>query len=381
MTASCANRPSLDTSNVEITLSAETTETESASVEIAGLPTEYLNSLKSAELTEDRWAELFRVTVSHEGNGSGIVLPAVLGSYSIGETGVLQFSPMFPFDPGRSYTVQFDPARLSEFGETNLTATDAVLTLPKPDVLPTTVVEHVFPSGDRVPENQLKLYLHFSAPMSHVDGLEYLSLRDARGREVEAPFLPFGTEFWDVNHVRYTVFFDPGRVKQGLELNERLGRPLQAGASYTLVVDPAWPDAQGNPLKTPFEKRFSVGPADTTPLSQDAWRLRVPVGGSTQRLVVSFPEPLDHALMTRTIGVQDDAGRPVAGTVETGNWETRWMLTPAQPWAPGPYTLVVSPSLEDLAGNQVGTPFEVNVFEQAESAPMEDAIHIPFEIQ
>ena len=42
---------------------------------------------------------------------------------------------------------------------------------------------------------------------------------------------------------------------------------------------------------------------------------------------------------------------------------------------------MVSPSLEDLAGNQVGTPFEVNVFEQAESAPMEDAVRIPFEIQ
>ena len=105
----------------------------------------------------------------------------------------------------------------------------AVVALPRPDVEPTTVVDRVFPSGDRVPENQLKLYLHFSAPMSHVDGLEYLSLRDARGRTVDVPFLPLGTEFWDPDHLRYTVFFDPGRVKQGLELNERLGRPLQEG--------------------------------------------------------------------------------------------------------------------------------------------------------
>ena len=381
MAAGCANDPTLGTSGIDITLSAETTGTESTSVEITGLPAEYLNSLESAKLTDDRWTELFRVTVSHEDDESGSALPAVLGSHIIDETGVLRFTPMFPFDPGRSYAVRFDPGRLSEFVETNLTATDAVVTLPKPDILPTTVVEHVFPSGDRMPENQLKLYLHFSAPMSHVDGLEYLSLRDSRGREVEAPFLPFGAEFWDTDHVRYTVFFDPGRVKQGLELNERLGRPLQAGESYSLVIDPAWPDAQGNPLKTPFEKHFSVGSADTIPLAQDAWRLRVPASGSTQRLVVSFPEPLDHALMTRAIGVQDDAGRPVEGTVETGNWETRWMMTPSRPWTPGTYTLVASPVLEDLAGNRIGTPFEVNAFERVNSAPAEDAIHIPFEIR
>ena len=31
------------------------------------------------------------------------------------------------------------------------------MALPKPEVEPTTVVDRVFPSGDRLPENQLKL--------------------------------------------------------------------------------------------------------------------------------------------------------------------------------------------------------------------------------
>ena len=197
----------------------------------------------------------------------------------------------------------------------------------------------------------------------------------------EDAFLPLGTEFWDRDHLRYTVFFDPGRVKQGLELNERLGRPLREGETYTLVVDPTWPDAEGNPLQAPFEKRFTVGPADTTPLDTASWRLRVPASGSTQRLVISIPEPLDHALMRRAIGVEDEAGRRVDGEVEIGNWETRWTLTPSRPWVAGAHSLVVLSILEDLAGNKIGTPFEIDVFEQVDETTTDEQFRIPFEIR
>ena len=353
-------------------------------IEVGGLTAEDLAALRAAGLSDDEWAELLRVTVvreDREDDADGLETPPVLGSYAVGDDGVLRFNPMFPFDPGRPYSVRFDSSRLPGRESDAIDPVVAVVALPKPDVKPTTVVDRVFPSGDRLPENQLKLYLHFSAPMSNVDGLEYLSLRDARGRAVEEPFLPLGAEFWDLDHVRYTVFFDPGRVKQGLELNERLGRPLQEGETYTLVVDPTWPDAEGNPLQAPFEKRFTVGPADTTPLDTATWRLRVPASGSRQRLVVSIPEPLDHALMRRAIGVEDEAGRRIDGEVEVGNWETRWTLTPSRPWAAGAYSLVASSILEDLAGNRIGTPFEIDVFEQVDDTPARERFRIPFEIR
>ena len=354
---------------------------EGASIEVGGLTAEDLNALRAAGLGDDEWVELLRVTVAREDDDSGLEMPPVLGSHAIGDDGVLRFNPMFPFDPGRPYSVRFDPTRLPGREAAGIDPVVAVVALPKPAVEPSTVVDRVFPSGDRLPENQLKFYLHFSAPMSHVDGLEYLSLRDGRGRTVEEVFLPLGTEFWDRDHLRYTVFFDPGRVKQGLQLNERLGRPLQEGETYTLVVDPTWPDAEGNPLQAPFEKRFSVGPADTTPLDTASWRLRVPAAGSTQRLVVSIPEPLDHALMRRAIGVEDEAGRRVDGEVEVGNWETRWTLTPSQPWVGGAYSLVVLSILEDLAGNKIGTPFEIDVFKQVDETTTGERFRIPFEIR
>ena len=354
---------------------------EGASIEVGGLTAEDLNALRAAGLGDDEWVELLRVTVAREDDDGGLELPPVLGSYTIDDDRVLRFNPMFPFDPGRPYAVRFDPTRLPGRESAAIDPIVAVMALPKPEVEPTTVVDRVFPSGDRLPENQLKLYLHFSAPMSNVDGLEYLSLRDARGRAVEEVFLPLGTEFWDRDHLRYTVFFDPGRVKQGLELNERLGRPLREGETYTLVVDPTWPDAEGNPLQAPYEKRFTVGPADTTPLDTATWRLRVPASGSTQRLVVSMPEPLDHALMRRAIGVEDEAGRRVNGEVEIGNWETRWTLTPSQPWAAGAYSLVASSILEDLAGNTIGKRFEIDVFEQVEETTTGAQFRIPFDIR
>ncbi len=355
-----------------------------ASIAVAGLMGGDLDALLAAGVSDAEWAELFRVTVvreDREKDDDSIDIPPVTGSYHVGGDGLLRFTPMFPFDPGRPYSARFDPTKLPGRAAAAIDPIVAVVALPKPDVTPTTVVERIFPSGDRIPENQLKLYLHFSAPMSNVDGLEYLSLLDARGRAVEEPFLPLGREFWDPDHLRYTVFFDPGRIKQGLALNERLGRPLQEGETYTLAVDPGWPDAQGNPLQAAFEKRFTVGPADMTPLDLATWRLRVPARDSMQRLVISFPEPLDHALMRRAVGIEDEVGRLVEGEVEIGSWETRWMLTPSRPWAPGAYSLVVSPIVEDLAGNRVGTPFEIDIFEQVDTTDGGEQLNIPFEIR
>ena len=381
--SACAGGGGLDASaqTVEIRMETLPDGSPEAGVAVDGLTQADLDGLRRAGLTSDQWTDLLRVTVLPEGNDGGLEMPPVLGSHAIGDDGVLRFTPMFPFDPGRPYSARFDPTRLPGRETATLEPIVAVVALPRPDVEPSTIVDRVFPSGNRIPENQLKLYLHFSAPMSHVDGLEYLSLRDARGRAVDEPFLPLGTEFWDPAHLRYTVFFDPGRVKQGLDLHERLGRPLREGQTYSLVVDPAWPDADGNPLMTPFEKRFTVVQGDTTPLDLATWQLQTPSPRSRQPLVVSFPEPLDHALMQRAIGLEDEAGQWVEGEVEVGSGETRWMLTPSQPWRPGAYSLVALSILEDLAGNRIGAAFEIDVFDTVEQTTAADELRIPFEIR
>ena len=86
-----------------------------------------------------------------------------------------------------------------------------------------------YPTADVVPENQLRLYIHFSAPMGMKGGLDYVHLLDEQGKEVKDPFLPLDAEFWNDDRTRYTVFFDPGRQKRGIPPIAEMGRSLTEG--------------------------------------------------------------------------------------------------------------------------------------------------------
>ena len=86
---------------------------------------------------------------------------------------------------------------------------------------------------------------------------------DDNGAEVMDPFLPLDAEFWNDDRTRYTVFFDPGRQKRGIAPIAEMGRSLTKGKSYTLVVDAAWRDGNGLPLKQAF-RRGRGRPATTT---------------------------------------------------------------------------------------------------------------------
>ena len=70
-------------------------------------------------------------------------------------------------------------------------------------------------------------------------------------------FLPLESDFWNADHTRYTVFFDPGRVKRGILPNRDMGRALVAGRQYTLEVNADWPDAQGRRSVGTFPARVS----------------------------------------------------------------------------------------------------------------------------
>src|SRR6185436_17263634 len=113
-----------------------------------------------------------------------------------------------------------------------------------------------------LPENQLRLYVEFSAPMSNGGGIGFIRLLDADGREVRNAFLPLDADFWNREHTRYTLFLDPGRVKRGILPNEQMGRALRAGRVYSIAIDSTWRDAEGQPLAAPYRRSFHVGPPD-----------------------------------------------------------------------------------------------------------------------
>jgi hypothetical protein len=332
-------------------------------IEVVDVPPDQLRAIEGTE-SRDAWTAILRIAV-----GAGGDQPAAVGQYAVAD-GRIRFTPMFPLDAGRQYHVTFTPP-----GGQPVTATVA---LPAADTTPKTMVSQVFPTADAVPENQLRLYIHFSAPMGMRGGLDFIHLLDDSGQEVKDPFLPLDAEFWNDDRTRYTVFFDPGRQKRGIAPITEMGRSLTEGKSYTLVVDAAWRDGHGLPLKQPFRRTFKVGPPDERPLDPKTWKIDTPAAGSNTALTVAFPEPLDHGLLLRALGVLSPAGKPLEGVVVVGTNQLTWAFTPEEPWKPGQYNVVAFAMLEDLAGNRIGRAFEVDQFDRTDGSAEPEKTLIPF---
>lgn len=292
------------------------------------------------------------------------------GSYRL-EGGELVFRPQFPLQPGVTYRAQF------RLGAERASAS---FFIPKPVLEVSTEVDAIFPSTNVLPANQLKLYIHFSAPMSRGSASQRIQLFDESGIQVQLPFLRLAEELWDGDFRRLTVLFDPGRIKRGLASQEELGLALHEGRSYTLVIDERWPDARGVPLKRRFSKQFSVGPDDRTALDPKDWRVAPPLAGTSAALTVEFPEALDHALATRVLAVKDAQGKLVEGTIAVDREERRWSFTPNAAWRDGAYEISVPGILEDLAGNKVYTPFDVDVTVMPNAPGPSKVYAVPFRV-
>jgi hypothetical protein len=186
-------------------------------------------------------------------------------------------------------------------------------------------------------------------------------------------FLNIDVDFWSPDYRRFTQFFDPGRVKRGIEPNVLMGRALKAGKRYTIEADPRWLDANGQSLAVPFQRSFTAGPADLQPLRMEDWTVSTPAAGSRATLVVGFPKPLDHGLLQRAIGIARAGQRdPLPGEIEIGRFEREWKFTPRDAWKAGSYDLVALAILEDPAGNRIGRAFDLDKFGAADTAGSAD---------
>jgi hypothetical protein len=341
-------------------------------VEVTGLSSSQVRALRSATLTGEQWGRLFRVAVSESA-------PGMLGTYDITDNAV-RFTPQFTFDAGRPYSVRFDPSQLPGASATAAPAIVTTVTVPATHVVPSTTVARVFPSGDAVPENLLRMYIEFSGPMGRPSGIPHMKLLGSDGREIEGAFLPLDYEFWDPAHTRFTAFLDPGRVKSGILPNKQMGRALDAGRTVTLVISREWRDEHGLPLKDDYRRVLKIAPPAKAPLDPRTWRIEPPSTGGRTPLVVTFPKPLDHGLLMRALGVLRN-GESVAGDITIDGAETRWIFTPRDAWRGGRHDLLALDTLEDAAGNQIGRAFEVDNFETVDKSPDPQRILIPFEVR
>jgi hypothetical protein len=346
-------------------------------VAVTGLSPADLRALARLDQAPERWHQLFAVYVEHGGDPAQ--QPAMLGSYRV-EKDALRFQPRFPLQRGVSYRAVLHPERLPGRAGPAEKTIEMLLRLPKVKPAVPTVVTAVYPSRDDLPENQLKFYLHFSAPMSRGEAYEHIRLLHD-GKADDRAFLELPQELWDREGKRLTLLLDPGRVKRELAPREAFGPVLEAGKRYTLVIDREWQDGEGHPLKESFRKTFRVLPPDGTQPSPKTWKLEPPPAGSTNPLVMTSPKSLDHALLHRMLWVTDDRGRKMPGTVAVTKQETCWQFTPASAWTVGRYHLVADTWLEDLAGNSIARPFEVDEQSAVQHQNPARTVQLPFEVR
>jgi hypothetical protein len=340
--------------------------------EVSGFSASLLGRL-AADRKDGSWADIFSVRVDGQPD-----VPPLLGTYSVAGS-TLSFKPRFPLQRGVRYRAVLHPDKIPDDGE-KYAAVEKTFLLPKPETVPT-VVEHVYPSRNELPENLLRFYVHFSAPMSRGDVYKYIRLHGAGGKSVESPFLELEQELWDTSCRRFTLLIHPGRIKRGLVPREELGPVLEQGKTYTLEISRDWPDANGEPLKETYRKTFSVVAPDETQPDPKTWKVQAPAAGKAEPLVVTFPKPLDHGMLQRVLWVTDDAGKEVEGSVAVTDEETRWRFTPKGPWRAGVYKLVVDTALEDPAGNSIKRPFEVDVFRPIERRVKTETAEVAFTVK
>jgi len=360
--------------------SCDPADTNKIAVEVIGLSAATIQELQPSEWNPAQWQEVLAVYAGQGDVIADIGLPPMLGAYRVASR-VLRFEPQFPLEPGVSYRAIFHPARLPRDGGKGGDPIMAVFKAPARQSNRTTVVTHVYPSSDLLPENLLKFYVHFSAPMSRGHIYDYLHLRDDAGKEVEIPFLEIDEELWNPAMTRLTLFIDPGRIKRGVQPLEEVGPALQAGKRYTLVIDQAWKDGAGSPLKEAFQKPFKVGPPDRDPPDPARWHVQLPKSETRIPLTIEFSEPMDRALAERVIRVTNDSGEVVEGKAGLEDQERRWNFVPNAAWHTGHYQIRVQTTIEDLAGNNIGKPFDVDLFESVQRQVTNSTVSLHFEVR
>ena len=272
-------------------------------------------------------------------------LNAIIGEYSVEEENVV-FKPLVPFTNGLNYEVYFDRLLVGR------------ITVPGEESLQPPQLLSLYPTADTLPENLLKVYLQFSAPMREGESGKHIALINHNNDTLQGVFLDLQPELWNEERTALTIWLDPGRIKRDLIPNQLLGNPLQKGERYTIAISGEWKNASGEALQQPFFKQFIVAERDSVMPDVALWKLAVPAILTRDPLRITLNEPLDYFLLQESISIVANNKEKVDGKIVVSDNEKQLQFIPVDTWAMGEYRLQVDPALEDLAGNNLSRPFD-----------------------
>jgi len=290
--------------------------------------------------------------------------PAVSGEWA-GAAGKAVFAPKYPLKPGTKYRVLGAGEPLEVLAPKAAPEKPAQLT-------------HIYPAASELPENVLRFYLEFDRPMPRGDAYRYVRLLNDKGEKDPLPFVEID-ELWNGDQTRLTLLVDPGRIKKEVKPRIDLGPVFRQGKKYTLVVSGKWPTLSGAPLGADVTKAITASAPRNDALDPKTWTV-TPPADPTRVLTVAFGRPMDHPVLLRTLTLLGPDEKPVEGAGESADQDRAWAFTPNGPWRPGTYTLRVDPVLEDVCGNRVGRPFEVDLLHDTPKDVKPAPVDIPFAV-
>ena len=355
-------------SELEINVETRPENQDFGTVYVAGLDRKLLAQLREDTPDAYGWRRMFTVRLqSQSAELNSEDLPNIAGRYEILETGI-RFTPQFAPMRGLSYEVnlKFDGYQPA-FGVFALEGA-------APPIYAKAKIEEIYPTVKSLPENTLRLYVHFSRPMQRGQVAEKIRLLDESGEVVPKAFIvePLG-ELWDRDQRRLTLLFDPGRIKRGVGPNRELGPALEAGGQRTLVVDGTFLDATGRTIDAEYLRTYEIDDAIREAVTPERWIIDAPASGTHEPLRLRFARALDNGVLLRAIRVIDTKGQEVEGHVAVAVGEAEWAFTPTVPWSDEGYKVRVAKVLEDVSGNNVMAPMDVTISDTFASSTMRSA--------
>jgi len=351
-----ATEADASTSELQIRVNMEPKSQEFGWVYVTGVDPDVLARLRESNPDMHEWRHMFSVQLRPQSPKlESDELPNAAGQYEILESGI-RFVPRFAPMQGLTYHVG---VRIDGHKPTAgvFVLNDAFL-----PAHVTTKVDTIYPSARSIPENTLRLYVHFSSPMRRGQVTEKIRLLDENNDVIQNAFIvgPLG-ELWDRDQRRLTLLLDPGRIKRGVAPNRKLGPALKAGGRRTLSIDGQFTDAKGHPIEAGFRKTYEIGEAIREAVSPSRWVIAAPASGSRASLRIRFARALDSGMLSHAIGVYEVNGAGIEGHIGFRAGETEWSFTPTEPWSNRSHVIRVATNLEDVSGNNILAPMDVTV--------------------
>ena len=346
--------------DLEIVLNQDAGSTHFNSFELHGIaPLDIISIQQYSAQDKARAAALFAIYTAPE-EGVNADTPPLLGAYQI-EYDLIRFTPSFALLAGSCFSARINFEALDALAEVEARPdnSSAFTLCTEPAVQVMTNVTAIYPTSDYLPENLLRFYVYFSTPMGSREPMRHIKLLDSSGQEIAGVFFVNYFDLWSPDQKRLTVLFDPGRVKSGLRAHEDLGRALEAGKHYSLLIEAGITDQYGRPIERDIVKKFTIIPEILTVPDKADWNIEIPRSGTKNPLSIAFPSPMDHALLDHYIFVSGPNGSIITGEFRQSKAETQWSFVPDALWQKGKYQIHVNRRLEDVAGNNLYGLFDL----------------------